>query len=366
MIDIQEAAAIEPQHTEISASQTEPNSSPSTVMRSEDDDANGMIEQNSFNLLPLSDSDESDEEDFVEGSSVFVSDVDAAVDQNHESEALVEDVLMRILQGDLATIDVATGVDPSSLNNHIPSTISEDPSGAGNAELPTGLSLRKVSSSWCRISCSSHAYQLVRESLKRSGFGGLVGKVRQSVKFFRKSAVGADYLRKEFVRVHEFPLRPLVDVKTRWGSTMLMVKRYLQIEPHMTSATDKFVQDKVKFIGKGPAERPTSREKRSLESIVNILKDCEAATTLLRREKAPTMNIMDICTATIVGKLPIVEQAAEEGSKEKRLAGVLRQLVLARRRKISRERPMAFCCAQVASVLTPQYKNREHCVHLQL
>lgn len=81
------------------------------------------------------------------------------------------------------------------------------------------LSHYSVRATWNQIICTAHRLQLsVRTFLDLPEIQPILSMIPQTVKFFRRSSIAATYLKKAFDESVEFkwPLRPLLDVKTRW------------------------------------------------------------------------------------------------------------------------------------------------------
>lgn len=216
-------------------------------------------------------------------------------------------------------------------------------------------------SSWCRIACASHSYQLsVRNCLNIPEVDSALKNVRMTMKFFKKSSVAGTYLIRELKAGKMKILRPLLDVRTRWGSTAVMIRRFLYLEPYLTTATDKLFADKVSWSGDGPGNRPTPRERMILEAVLEIVKSIDQSTSILGRQSGPTMHLKDICTAGILRKLQTLQSQPDNGSGVHEMASLLSGWILERRQKNNSECPIAEHCAHVATLLTPQFNQMKH------
>lgn len=102
-----------------------------------------------------------------------------------------------------------------------------------NAIFPTPLSpayLHSFRATFNKIICTAHRFQLsVLVLLYDSSVKSISDKVCKIVRSLRKSSVPLAYLKKAFKASKDFrkPLRPLLDVSTRWGSTLKMTKRFI-------------------------------------------------------------------------------------------------------------------------------------------
>ena len=66
-----------------------------------------------------------------------------------------------------------------------------------------------------------------RKALKISAIAALCGKVRKLVTHFRRSTVAANLLRKAQSQLDLPDLAPIINVATRWNSTLDMLERYV-------------------------------------------------------------------------------------------------------------------------------------------
>lgn len=57
---------------------------------------------------------------------------------------------------------------------------------------------------------------------------------------------------------------------TRWGSTYIMLKRYLKIDKVLREAHEELVIDRVKYNDKGPSDPLKPKEKAIVEVLVNV------------------------------------------------------------------------------------------------
>ena len=97
-----------------------------------------------------------------------------------------------------------------------------------------------------RVPCAAHTLQLcVQAAFKSECMQDVIKRVRETCKFFCKSSVGATNLldAQKCSKVNT-PSRLLLDVRTRWGSTVSMMKRYLNLRPYVENATENL----FKFI----------------------------------------------------------------------------------------------------------------------
>ena len=98
------------------------------------------------------------------------------------------------------------------------------------------------------IRCMAHTLNLAcQKALKISGIDRIVGKVRHVVKFFRRSNLASNFLQKALTQMSMPKLKPIIDVQTRWNSTLHMLERYMKIRPAVYIATTTNSQIKIQY-----------------------------------------------------------------------------------------------------------------------
>lgn len=221
----------------------------------------------------------------------------------------------------------------------------------------------KLNPNWNQLVCGAHRIQLsVRFILALPELNPIVNKVRQTVKFFRRSAVASTYLHQAFKKSKDFErvLRPILDVKTRWGSTYHMLKRFLKIAKLLQEAHETIVNEKVKITGDGPADPLTPSEKSTLDLVVRILCDSDDTTALLGANDRPTIQNADVFIASIVKFLKVYSTNTEVDSSIKKITNAFKDDIIQRRRNDLRRCPLQALVQQVSTFLTPQFKSMEH------
>ncbi len=104
-----------------------------------------------------------------------------------------------------------------------------------------------------RQPCVAHTLQLsVKEAVKNQFVKSALKNVRDTCKFYRKSSTGAANLEKQQLEKGSIPVRLHMDVPTRWGSTLFMIKRFLRLREHVDKATTQLYSDKFKFSSLKP------------------------------------------------------------------------------------------------------------------
>ena len=128
-----------------------------------------------------------------------------------------------------------------------------------------------------RMPCSTHTLQLsIRAALEKKSVKNVISTVRDTCKLYRRSTVGADMLeRVQRSAGGNVPLRPILDLVTRWSSTLFMIVRFLKIHEHLDTATAWLYREQFEF-GKSRASLPlTTAAVEILNSCVSVLEVAE-------------------------------------------------------------------------------------------
>lgn len=94
--------------------------------------------------------------------------------------------------------------------------------------------------------CTAHRLQFsVRNILDKAEISSICNKIRKTVRFFRKSSISLLHLKRAFESSNSFkhPLRPLLYVKTLWGSTFKMFQIYIAIQEIIKDAEQTLIRD---------------------------------------------------------------------------------------------------------------------------
>ncbi|XP_034255337.1 zinc finger BED domain-containing protein 4-like [Thrips palmi] len=116
------------------------------------------------------------------------------------------------------------------------------------------------------------------------GVAELLKKVKEVVTLSHCSSNFSDEIKKiqmeQFGKSEGTTLRLLQDVPTRWGSTYLMLERWMELRPVVVLAASKF-----------PAvNMPNAAEQQTLQSILDLLKPFHEATKEMGAEKTTTLS----------------------------------------------------------------------------
>lgn len=106
------------------------------------------------------------------------------------------------------------------------------------------------------------------------------------MKFLRKSNTAANLLRKTLTQLGKETLTPIIDVSTRWNSTLYMLERYLSIRPAVLLV---LVDPSIK---RGQCENLSENDILIVEQIIQVLKIMETATKTLSEADKPTASLL--------------------------------------------------------------------------
>ena len=220
------------------------------------------------------------------------------------------------------------------------------------------LHLKNCRATLNRMPCAAHTLQLcIRTALDSAAVSQVVALIRQTSNFFRKSAVGWSYLEQAQVNGGRVVvLRLGLDVKTRWGSTLFMVKRYLIIRHFVDEAVARLYSESFSFGQLRPCVPLKSTQIQALKSCVGLLTLAESATGILGRENEPSIHVHDKVLSRIISECKKHESKTQPGTCSYQLASSLRREILTRRTKHCREATQAIVFFHVASLLSPSYK----------
>ena len=140
-------------------------------------------------------------------------------------------------------------------------------------------------------------------------------KVRELSKLFNKSTPAFERLLKEQELIQQKPLKCLLDVRTRWNSTYLMLDRFLTLKPIIESLF--YSQDKEdEFLRKFYHHRLNAEEWLVVEGLCLILKQFDKATKVLSKTLHPTSFVR----AFVSGMIQIIDVRLKESEVSKWIA----------------------------------------------
>ena len=217
-----------------------------------------------------------------------------------------------------------------------------------------------------RMPCSAHTLQLsIRAALDNECVKNAISGVRETCKFYRKSSAGADLLESVQKANGQNPqLRLLLDVITRWASTLCMISRFLKVREFVDKATAELYRTGFVFRKLRPGLPLTEANLEILHACVTVLGIAEDGTAILGRTKSPTMHLRDVVFSGIIANCKALETKSQPGTACFELARTLRENILRRREREQIDCEMSYIFAQAAALLSPAYKHMQHMRHL--
>lgn len=207
--------------------------------------------------------------------------------------------------------------------------------------------------------CTAHIFQLsVRVLLGHEWIKHVLDKGRTAARAFRKLSVELVHMKKAFTSSADFRqhLRPLLDVPTRWGSTLAMCKQCCKIDPMIKDAHQSLLREQWSSAGAfGEHIKPT--EMILIDDLIKILQDLDDATILLGKTSDPLFQEVEIITASILASLSKLSSSNGDSASIDRL---LLSDTLQCRRKLFNDFPVTELVLQVSTFLTPEYEKGNH------
>ncbi len=139
------------------------------------------------------------------------------------------------------------------------------------------------------IKCFAHTLNLASQAdLNVSRVSRLLGRVRKVVAFFHRSATATAVLTEKQKMLEIASHKLIMDVVTRWNSSMDMLERYLEQQVAIAAA---LLSTEVR---KNTRQLDTmdSNDITDAEEMVNLLKPLKKATTVLSDEKSATLSLI--------------------------------------------------------------------------
>ncbi|XP_017474101.1 PREDICTED: zinc finger BED domain-containing protein 4-like [Rhagoletis zephyria] len=148
------------------------------------------------------------------------------------------------------------------------------------------------------LPCFAHTINLVAEKVEAtSGMPELVQKVREIVKFFKKSVLATATLKKAQAN----PKKVILDVKTRWNSCFYMMQRFVELAPFISPILLKDLY---------APHMLSAAELNNIKELLNILKPLEFITRELSGEKYVTISKVIPLINCLVTQVSALEENA--------------------------------------------------------
>lgn len=168
------------------------------------------------------------------------------------------------------------------------------------------------------IKCFAHTLNLASQAgLNVSRVSRLLGRVRKVVAFFHRSATATAVLTEKQKMLEIASHKLIMDVVTRWNSSMDMLERYLEQQAAITAA---LLSTEVRKNGR-QLDTLDSNDITDAEEIVNLLKPLKKATTVLSDEKSATLSL-------IVPLKSMIEQSMTLDEKDSKTIANMKAAIL--------------------------------------
>uniref|UniRef100_A0A9J7Y5E2 BED-type domain-containing protein n=1 Tax=Cyprinus carpio carpio TaxID=630221 RepID=A0A9J7Y5E2_CYPCA len=139
------------------------------------------------------------------------------------------------------------------------------------------------------VRCFAHTLNLASQAgLSVPRVSRLLGRVRRIAAFFHRSSTATAALAAKQILLELPPHKLIIDVATRWNSSLDMIERYLEQQAAVTATLlSNDVRRNVRDI-----DTLDGSDIRDAEDIVKLLKPLKTATTVLYDEKNPTVSLI--------------------------------------------------------------------------
>ncbi|KAL7880871.1 hypothetical protein SRHO_G00031250 [Serrasalmus rhombeus] len=139
------------------------------------------------------------------------------------------------------------------------------------------------------IKCFAHIINLATQTgLSVPRVARLLGRVRRVAAFFHRSSRATTVLISKQKQLNLPSHKLIIDVMTRWNSTLDMLARYLEQQAAITAAlTSPELRQNAQSI-----DTLDSCDVRDAEDLVKLLHPLKTATTVLCEEKSPTVSLI--------------------------------------------------------------------------
>lgn len=139
------------------------------------------------------------------------------------------------------------------------------------------------------IKCFAHTINLATQAgLGVARVTRLLGRVRRVTAFFHRSSTAAALFMSKQKLLQLPPHKLIMDVTTRWNSTLDMLVRYLEQQAAISAAlTSPEMRQNARNI-----DTLDSSDILNAEDLVKLLNPLKTATTVLCEEKSPTVSLI--------------------------------------------------------------------------
>ena len=201
--------------------------------------------------------------------------------------------------------------------------------------------------SWIRIPCFNHTLQLAIQDMHKDldeSFHEMMHKAKRVIAFVNKSTRAQELLKtvQEPLHPEKKPLKLIQENVTRWNSTYLMLKRFLQLK---RAINDLNSNDDLNL-----PETLTRDEWKILTSYVSVLSNLTEATKLMEGENYVSASLY---VQIILGLKTVLEPTENTDTFERALLETLKSKINARFDPVIQSEPLI-----IAMVIDPRFKTR--------
>ncbi|XP_016355543.1 zinc finger BED domain-containing protein 1 [Sinocyclocheilus anshuiensis] len=197
------------------------------------------------------------------------------------------------------------------------------------------------------VRCFAHTLNLASQAgLSVPRVSHLLGRIRRIVAFFHRSATATAALVAKQILL-ELPAHKLIiDVTTRWNSSLDMIERYLEQQAAVTATLlSNDVRRNVRDI-----DTLDGSDIRDAEDIVRLLKPLKTATTVLCDEKNPTVSL-------IVPLKHMIEQNMASNEEDSLTVSNIKRAIL---NNLSNRYTLEYSHLLECTVLDPRFRALPH------
>ncbi|XP_074713748.1 E3 SUMO-protein ligase ZBED1-like isoform X2 [Strix uralensis] len=201
---------------------------------------------------------------------------------------------------------------------------------------------------WSSLRCAARGLQLcVQAGLEVEPVREALSIARGIVRYFQQDAKAARSLNGKLEAINKTKLKLVMDVSTRWLSTIEMCESLLELKWALMAVLEEHP--------KGAAGAPAlaDHQWKLLQDLVAVLRTIKIATAFLREEQNASASSLLPCVHGVVGA--IGRQAEEAGAVLKTVVGNIRT-ELTRRWGLAEDERLLESPAAIASFLDPRFK----------
>ncbi|XP_048859191.1 E3 SUMO-protein ligase ZBED1-like [Brienomyrus brachyistius] len=198
------------------------------------------------------------------------------------------------------------------------------------------------------IRCFAHTLNLASQAgLKVNAVSRLLGRVRRVASFFHRSSTATAVLTTKQKLLNLPAHKLIIDVVTRWNSSLDMVERYLEQQQAVAAA---LLSDELRQKSREIDTLDTS-DIANAEDLVKLLSPIKKATTVLCDESQPTISLIS----------PLKQMIQESMATDKHDSNVIAQMKAAILKDLSdRYQGEDEKFLQESSALDPRFRTLQH------